>query len=283
MPQIIDLHCHSTASDGSLTPTELILRAHNKGVKTLSLTDHDTIDGLTEAIGAANSVGLKLIKGIELSCIWNNVAIHILGYQFDVENKTFQCLLNQQKEARWQRANKIAEKLSSKGMPDLLPLAIHYQSNRFLNSNGPGRPHFAQAMIEQGYVKNAKEAFQKWLGAGKIGDIKQLWPSLEEVVTTLQQAGAWISLAHPYQYKLTRTKLCTLLREFITYGGQAIEVVNGFQVPDQVGRLANLARDFNLLASAGSDFHTPRAWGELGLYRALPEDLPLLASKLGMV
>lgn len=283
MTQLIDLHCHSTASDGILSPTELVLRAHDKGVKTLSLTDHDTIDGLTEAIGAANSVGIQLIKGIEFSCTWNNITIHVLGYQFDVENTALQALLHQQKEARWQRASKIAEKLSSKGMPQLLPLAMSHQANRFLNSNGPGRPHFAQAMIDQGYVKNAKEAFQKWLGAGKIGDIKQHWPHLEEVVTTLQQAGAWISLAHPCQYKLTRTKLCCLLREFIAHGGQAIEVVNGFQVPEQVGKLANLARDFGLLASAGSDFHSPRAWGELGLYRAVPDDLPLLANKLAVV
>ena len=280
MTQLIDLHCHSTASDGILSPTDLVLRAYDKGVRVLSLTDHDTIDGLTEAIGAANTIGLQLIKGIELSCTWNNIGIHILGYQFDVENKAFQALLHQQKEARWQRANKIAEKLSSKGMPNLLTLAMSYQTNRFLTNNGPGRPHFAKAMIDHGYVKNAKEAFQKWLGAGKLGDIKQHWPSLEEVVTTLKQAGAWISLAHPYQYKLTRTQLCGLLHEFVTCGGQAIEVVNGFQVADQVGKLANLTRDFDLLASAGSDFHVPRAWGELGLYRALPDDLPLLVNRL---
>lgn len=283
MTQPIDLHCHSTASDGVLSPTEVVLRAHDKGVKILSLTDHDTIDGLTEATGAANSIGIKLIRGIELSCTWNNIGIHVLGYQFDVENKAFQSLLYRQKEARWQRANKIAEKLCAKGMPHLLELAMSFQTNRFLNSNGPGRPHFAKAMVEQGYVKNMKEAFQKWLGTGKLGDIKQHWPSLDEVVTTLQQSGAWISLAHPYQYKLTRTKLCALLQDFITCGGQAIEVVNGFQVADQVGKLANLARDFGLLASAGSDFHVPRAWGELGLYRALPDDLPLLANKLGVV
>lgn len=283
MTQSIDLHSHSTASDGALSPTDLILRAHMKGVKVLSLTDHDTIDGLTEAIAAANTLGIELVKGIEISCLWNGITIHVLGYGFDVDNTRLQELLAFLREARWSRAKQIAEKLHTKGMVNLLDKAISQQQQQFASNNGPGRPHFARAMVAEGYVDTTKEAFQKWLGNGKIGDVKQHWPSLETVVDILHKSGAWVSLAHPCQYNMTRTKLCRLLREFIASGGHAMEVVNGFQPAEQVGKLANLVRDFGLLASAGSDFHYPNSWGELGLYRSMPEDLPPLWKKLGVL
>lgn len=283
MTQPIDLHSHSTASDGVLRPTDLVLRAHSKGVKVLALTDHDTIDGLTEAISTANCVGLQLIKGIEVSCVWNNATIHVLGYGFDVDNQELQELLSFLRKARWLRAKQIAEKLQAKGMSNLLEIAINHQQQQSIANNGPGRPHFARAMVSEGYVNTSKEAFQKWLGSGKIGDVKQHWPSLEPIVKTLHKSGAWISLAHPCQYKMTRTKLCSLLRDFIAAGGHAIEVVNGFQPAEQVGKLANLARDFGLLTSAGSDFHYPNAWGELGLYRPAPEDLPPLWQRLAVL
>lgn len=282
MKQSIDLHCHSTASDGKLSPTDVILRAHSNGIKTLALTDHDTINGLTEAIGAANSVGMNLIKGIEVSCVWNNINIHVLGYCFDVESQILQKLLMVLKDARWTRAIEIAQRLQKKGIPNLLDKAIMHQGQQFINNNGPGRPHFAKAMVSEGYAKTEKEVFQKWLGSGKVGDVKQYWPNLDDVVSVLHKSGAWVSLAHPLQYNMTRTKLTRLLREFIAAGGCAIEVVNGFQPAEQVGRLANLAREFALLVSVGSDFHYPTLWGDLGLYRSIPEDLPPLWPKLGV-
>ncbi len=282
MMHTVDLHCHSTASDGKLSPTEVVLRAKSKGVNLLSLTDHDTIDGLTEAIGAANSVGIKLVKGIEVSCLWNNTNIHVLGYCFDVEHEPLQALLVTLKKARWLRAIEIAERLQKKGVSNLLDKAIIHQGQQFTSNNGPGRPHFAKAMVSEGYVKTEKEAFQKWLGSGKVGDVKQHWPSLGEVVSILHGSGAKVSLAHPLQYAMTRTKLCSLLREFVASGGYALEVANGFQPAEQVGRLANLARDFGLLVSAGSDFHYPNLWGELGLYRSIPEDLTPLWTKFSV-
>lgn len=282
MKHIIDLHCHSKASDGKLSPTEVVLRAKSKGVNLLSLTDHDTIDGLTEAIGAANAAGVRLVKGIEVSCTWNNINIHVLGYGFNVDSQPLQELLATLKKARWERAIEIAEKLQKKGIINLLDKAIIHQDQQFTTNIGPGRPHFAKAMVSEGYVKTEKEAFQRWLGAGKVGDVKQYWPNLGEVVNILHQSGAWISLAHPLQYNMTRTKLCGLLREFIASGGHALEVANGFQPAEQVGKLANLARDFGLLASAGSDFHYPNLWGELGLYRSIPEDLTPLWTKFSV-
>ncbi|MNM90499.1 hypothetical protein D3C81_1027640 [compost metagenome] len=144
------------------------------------------------------------------------------------------------------------------------------------SDNAPARPHFAEFLVRAGYVSERADAFRKWLGAGKLGDVKQHWPSLADAVGTLRAAGAWISLAHPYQYDFTRTKRRKLIAEFIQAGGHAIEVVNGPQSADQVGVLSILAREFGLMVTAGSDFHGPSDWSELGSYRPLPEDLPLL-------
>lgn len=283
MSQLVDLHSHSTASDGIFSPTELIQRAAEKGVMALALTDHDTIDGLAEARLAANTAGIVLVDAIEFSCLWNNTTIHILGYNFALEQANLVTLLAELKQARWLRAEQIAAKLATKGMPALLETAISCQHQQSGFNNAPGRPHFAEAMVQLGYVQSTKEAFQKWLGSGKLGDIKQHWPELARVVTTLKESGAWISIAHPCQYHMTRSKVCRLLREFVALGGQAIEVVNGFQPAEQVGKLANLARDFGLLCSAGSDFHRPNTWCELGLYRNMPEDLVPLWTKFPAV
>lgn len=274
----IDLHSHTTASDGLLSPTELVQRAHEKGIKVLAITDHDTIDGLLEAAAVAKQLGVYLVSGVEFSCVWEGITIHILGYNFDNE-QCMQELLATLKEARWLRARVIAEKLQHKGMSNLLAIANSCQIELTGSNNAPGRPHFAEAMLRSGYVKSHKEAFQKWLGSGKMGDIKQHWPDLKVVVEALRASKAWISLAHPIQYNMTRSKCCRLLKDFVTAGGQSIEVANGFQPPEQVGKLANLARDFGLLASAGSDFHRPAPWSELGLYRNLPDDLTTVWSR----
>lgn len=279
MSHPIDLHSHSTASDGIFSPSQLVARAYQKGVTTLALTDHDTIDGLAEAQTTATQLAIKLIRGVEISCVWHNITIHVLGYNFSLTDASLAELLKTLKEARWTRAKAIASKLANKGMKDILQQAIACQNQPEGCTNPPGRPHFAEAMIKLGYVKSQKEAFQKWLGTGKIGDIKQHWPEFETIVEQLQSSEAWLSLAHPCQYNMTRTKLCRLLKEFVALGGQSIEVVNGFQPAEQVGKLANLARDFGLLCSAGSDFHRPNTWSELGIYRHMPEDLPALWHK----
>ncbi|MCY1285887.1 3',5'-nucleoside bisphosphate phosphatase [compost metagenome] len=130
--------------------------------------------------------------------------------------------------------------------------------------------------MRAGHVGDRAEAFRKWLGAGKLGDVKQHWPTLEQTVATLKEAGAWISLAHAWHYDFTRSKRRRLIADFVAAGGHALEVVNGMQPAEQVGSLAILAREFGLLASAGSDFHAPGDWSELGMYRPLPDDLPPL-------
>jgi predicted metal-dependent phosphoesterase TrpH len=270
---IVDLHCHSTASDGVLAPAVLVERAHARGIELLALTDHDTLEGLDAARMAADSLGVRLVNGIELSCVWNGATIHILGYAFRRDAAALQKAIAELHDGRWQRAELIAQRLEAKGMPGALEGARAVQQELGDSGNAPARPHFAEFLVRAGHVRDRAEAFRKWLGSGKLGDVKQHWPSLEQTVATLRDAGAWISLAHPWQYDFTRSKRRRLIIEFAQAGGHALEVVNGMQPLEQVGGLSTLAREFGLMASIGSDFHAPGDWSELGLYRTLPDDL----------
>ena len=272
----IDLHCHSTASDGALAPAVLVARAFEKGVRVLALTDHDTLEGLDEAREAALALNMTLVNGVELSCTWGGATIHVLGYGFDVNAPALVEAIAKLHDGRWLRAEEISRKLALKGMPGALEGARAIQQTLGDSGNAPARPHFADFLVEAGYVKDRAEAFRKWLGAGKLGDVKLHWPTLEDTVATLRAAGAWISLAHPSHYDFTRSKRRRLIGDYIQAGGHAIEVVNGHQPAEQVGGLAILAREFGLLVSAGSDFHGPGGWSEIGEYRPVPEDLPPL-------
>ncbi len=270
---IVDLHCHSTASDGALAPAVVVARAHERGVRVLALTDHDTLEGLNEARSAANSLDMQLINGIELSCMWGGATIHVLGYGFAADAPALLKAIADLHNGRWLRAEEIDRRLALKGMPGALDGARAIQQELGDSGNAPARPHFADFLVRAGYVKDRGEAFRKWLGSGKLGDVKQHWPSLDDAVRTLREAGAWVSLAHAWQYDFTRSKRRKLVIDFVAAGGQALEVVNGMQPAEQIGGLAILAREFGLLASVGSDFHAPGDWSELGMYRPLPDDL----------
>lgn len=273
---IVDLHCHSTASDGLLAPAELVARAHEHGVRTLALTDHDTLEGLPQARDAAQALGMQWISGVEMSCTWGGATIHVLGYHFALDAPPLAEALHALHHGRWLRAEEIDRRLAAKGMPDTLAGARAVQQALGDSSNAPARPHFAQYLVQAGFVADRNTAFQRWLGAGKLGDVKLHWPTLEATVRTLREAGAWVSLAHPMHYNFTRSKRRRLVADFLGAGGHALEVVNGMQAAEQVGTLSILAREFGMLASAGSDFHGPGLWGEIGNYRPLPEDLPPL-------
>ncbi len=244
----------------------------------LALTDHDTLEGLDEARSTACALGMQLVNGIELSCTWGGATIHVLGYDFATDAPALRQSIAELHDGRWLRAAEIARRLEAKGMPGALEGARAVQQELGDSGNAPARPHFAEFMVRAGHVKDRAEAFRKWLGSGKLGDVKQHWPALDQAIDTLLQAGAWVSLAHPWQYDFTRSKRRKLIADFAQAGGHALEVVNGMQPAEQVGGLAILAREFGLLASVGSDFHAPGDWSELGMYRPLPEDLsPLWA------
>ncbi|MDI9245815.1 PHP domain-containing protein [Marinobacter sp. CHS3-4] len=263
----IDLHCHSTASDGALSPEDLISRAAEQGVTHLALTDHDTIVGLSEARAAAERSGMSLIPGTELSCVWRSHTIHIVGLDFDPRSETFLKAMETQHANRWGRARAIADKLSKVGVDDLLDKAT-----TAANGDVPGRPHFARVLVNEGVVKDINQAFKRYLGQGKPGDVKAFWPELEDIVQWIVDAGGIAVLAHPRKYKLTATKLRALVSDFKRAGGRAMEVSTSGQSSGDLGFLAELCRREELLASQGSDFHFPGSpWCELGRIMKMPD------------
>ncbi len=266
---IYDLHCHSSLSDGILSPEALVSRAKDKNVSVLALTDHDTTQGLARARAQADIEGLELINGIEFSAQWRNRNVHIVGLNIDVTNSQLQDCIAQQSSLRIQRAKLIAEKLQGLGIPGAYEGALEYASEASI-----GRPHFASYLVAKGYCKSIQHAFKRYLGTGKVGDIKQVWPDMETIVDYIRNAGGVAVIAHPDKYNMTRTKLCAMVHDFKQSGGGAIEVVSGKQADTVTRDIALIAKKYGLLASCGSDFHAPgQQWQELGCFPEMPVDL----------
>jgi len=255
---IIDFHTHSHASDGALSPAELIDQAIAAGVCQFAITDHDTVAGYREALDERPELppGFRLVPGVELSCVWSNMTIHVVGLNLDVDHPVLLAAMERLDAARRERAEIIAQKLDKIGIAGALDGALAEAG-----VSQVGRPHFASWMIAAGHVKDANQAFDKYLGAGKLGDVKTCWPELEEVVEWITAAGGTAILAHPLKYKMTRMKLRRLLTAFQGAGGEGLEVYSGRQTPDQTIDLCKLADDFGLVVSAGSDFHQHYDYG----------------------
>ncbi len=263
---LYDLHTHSHCSDGKLSPEELVALAKENKVDVLALTDHDTIEGIPAAQVAAGDE-LTIIPGIEVSSLWGGRNIHIVGLNIDIDSPELQQAVLAQSDIRLARAKKIAERLEKAGIANAWEGAQTYAKGSAI-----GRPHFAQHMVDEGYVDNFAQAFKRYLGTGKVGDVKSLWPSVTTVVQWINAAGGIATLAHPDKYGLTRTKLYSLLEEFTAAGGKAIEVVSGQQTLAVTQKLHRAAIDFSLLASCGSDFHSPdNRWQSPGIMSPLPK------------
>jgi predicted metal-dependent phosphoesterase TrpH len=262
-----DLHTHSTASDGSLAPEALVARAIEHDVDVLALTDHDGTEGIKTAQKAAQATDLKLIAGVELSVSWGSRTVHIVGLNIDIDNQSLQEGLIKLREYRVERAQEIAKRLAKSGIEGALDGARKYASDVML-----GRVHFAQFLVEQGLAKNINDVFKRYLVRNKPGYVPGKWASLENAMAWINDAGGQAVIAHPARYKMTATKLSRLTAEFKELGGAAIEVVSGRQHPEEIKTLARLSNKFELLASCGSDFHTPdNTWVELGRLNTLPE------------
>ena len=265
---IIDLHTHTTASDGTLSPAELLRYARENNVGMLAITDHDTLDAYKQLNGQASNIP-RLITGVELSTAWQGRGIHILGLNVDISNEILRHGIERQQHARLQRAETIAERL--------MKLGIDYPLHavRAIAGNGSiGRPHFAQHLVDIGFVRDLRTAFRKYLGDGKPGDVKQGWASMPDIVSWILAAGGVPVVAHPARYRFTMSKLRCLLDDFKNAGGQAIEVICGQQSSTTTRQLTNLAEDFELLASCGSDFHQPGLpWSRPGGFTPLPDSL----------
>lgn len=264
---IFDLHSHSTASDGVLSPRDLIHRAAQQGVDVIALTDHDEVRGLTEAADAAAETGLRLIPGVEISVSWAGRTVHIVGLNVEAANPGLLAGLQLNRAGRWQRAGLMAESLARTGITGALEGASLYAQNPELI----GRTHFARFLVEAGHVKDVKTVFRKFLVRGKPGYVPHQWALLAEAVAWIRGAGGVAVLAHPGRYEIGKEKMALLLAEFKAAGGVALEVVTGSHTPDQVPVYAEYAARFGLAASVGSDFHAPGEGGrELGRLMPLP-------------
>ncbi len=265
----IDLHMHSNASDGAFSPDELLQIATDNSLDLFAITDHDTISGYLSVRNKANAIGMRLISGVELSTLWAGIGVHIVGLNFDPNHSAMIALLQHQTDVRKNRTDKILQKLAKIGFDlNLSELLLS------VGEGVVGRPHIAQSMVDKGYVKNTNQAFKKYLGAGKIGDIKNGWVSLSEGVKAIRESGGVAVIAHPNHYKLTRSKLLRLVDDFISAGGQGIEVISGKQHRDITEKIAAIATDKGLYASIGSDFHRPLSYGvEIGELPTLPESV----------
>ena len=252
---VIDFHTHSSASDGAISPEDLIARVAREGIQHFALTDHDTINGYL-AVRDQVPPGLTLVSGVELSCQWARMGIHIVGLGFDPEAENIVRHLGKLDAARLDRAERIAERLAKSGMPGALAGAQSVARGAQI-----GRPHFARWMVLAGYVDSEEMAFKRFLGRGKPGDISVLWPSLEVPVRAIKDAGGVAVLAHPLDYKMTATKLRALVAAFAEAGGDAVELINGKPKPGDIAILWRLADAHHLDVSVGSDFHRDTPYG----------------------
>lgn len=266
---MIDLHSHSTASDGRLTPTALVARAAEAGVQTLALTDHDTIDGLTEARCAANAHGLLLVNGVEISVSWQRRTLHIVGLAFDPDDAALIAGLATLQRARYERAARIAAKLEKIGVADALARA-----EAMAGAGQITRPHFARLLIEDGICRDNAQAFKRYLKPGRDAHVTIEWASLESAIGWIQGADGMAILAHPFGYGFSGAWRRRAVAAFAAAGGDALEICTGTtERPQEITAAADAAQH-DLAGSIGSDFHAPEQfWLGLGRLRALPADL----------
>lgn len=266
MPKI-DLHSHTIASDGRFTPTDVVDRALEFSVDVLAITDHDTTAGLAEARQhiEMNDLPIRLISGIEISTLWQNKDIHIVGLNIDVDDPQLCRLITEQKQRRIERAQLMASRLEKVTCEGVLDEVKVIAGDAYIT-----RAHFAKWLVDNGYAKSMQQVFKKFLTRNNPGYVPPMWCSMEQAVGTIHAAGGQAVLAHPGRYDLTAKWLKRLLSAFCEAGGDAMEVAQPQQGPNERRNLADYAIQYNLLASQGSDFHYPSPWMELGRNLWLP-------------
>ncbi|MEY3498035.1 MAG: hypothetical protein RLZZ325_1042 [Pseudomonadota bacterium] len=270
MPINADLHCHSVVSDGTLSPEELALRAHQNGVHLWSLTDHDVLGGQARAQDAALNLGMEYVSGVEISISWMGQTVHIVGLGFDPSNVTLQDGLRATRDGREERARQMAAQLAQIGIENSYEGALKFAGNPELIA----RTHFARYLVEQQVCRDMDEVFRKYLVAGKPGYVSHRWASLDQAVDWITGAGGEAVIAHPGRYRLNAMQMDELYARFKDLGGAGIEVVTGSHSPDQYQTYAKVATRYGFMASRGSDFHDPQESDiDLGQLPHLPEHL----------
>ncbi len=267
---MIDLHCHSTVSDGALSPTEVVKLAATNGCTMLALTDHDHTGGIAEAREEAMWRGIRLITGVEISVTWNGNTVHIVGLNFDEHNPSLQQLLQTVRVVRIERVRQIAEKLAKQGVDGAFDGAMQLAA---ANPEMVSRTHLADFLVEQGHVRTKQQAFTKYLGEGKSAHVRHQWADLGDAVGAITGAGGVAVIAHPMRYNFSATGKRKLIEAFKAVGGVGIEVHSGSCTPNDCLQYSLLAQRYDLLASCGSDFHRLHDYsgGVLGRCPELPE------------
>jgi 3',5'-nucleoside bisphosphate phosphatase len=262
-----DLHCHSTHSDGLLTPGEVVRRAALRGVDVLALTDHDAVSGLSEACATAEQAGITLIRGAELSVSWESHTLHVIGLQIDPTQPALLEGLTAIRAGRDTRARKMGASLAAAGIPDAFEGARRFVTSEHLIS----RTHFARYLVECGLAREVKDVFKRYLTPGKPGYVPHAWANLPQAIDWIRAAGGQAVLAHPGRYKVTTTGMRRLLDAFRSAGGEAIEVLSPSHTAAQYAEYAGYARVFGFKASMGSDYHGPgESYTDLGDMPQLP-------------
>ena len=265
-----DLHCHSVVSDGTLEPEALAARARANGVDLWALTDHDEIGGQHRARAAALANGMAYLTGTEISITFAGTTVHIVGLGFDPDDAALAAGLRATRGGREERARDMAEGLARVGIEGSFEGALHYVGNPELIS----RTHFARFLVETGVCADTSEVFRRYLVEGKPGFVPHRWASLADSVRWICEAGGMAVIAHPGRYKLTATQEHALFSEFKSHGGRGVEVVTGSHGPADFEKYAGMAQQFGLLASRGSDFHSPdESHIDLGTLPPLPRQL----------
>ena len=250
----IDLHFHSTASDGGLAPAEVIRRAAERGATLLALTDHDCTAGLADAAATASECGVPFLNGVEISVSWQQRhTVHIVGLGIDAANPVLQAGLKSIRDGRVERARQMAASLEKVGIHGAFDGAMRFAGNPEM----VGRTHFARYLVQSGEVKDVKTVFRKYLTAGKPGYVPHEWASLEDAVAWIRAAGGMAVIAHPGRYDMGRTLIERLILDFKAAGGEAIEIASGSHSLDDMIKFALHAQRHGLYASAGSGWVLP--------------------------
>ena len=265
-----DLHCHSVVSDGTLQPAILAARAKANGVELWALTDHDEVDGQQRARDAALALGLDYLTGTEVSVSFAGVTVHIVGLGFDADDAALVAGLAATRSGRDTRAQDMARELAKVGIDGAFEGALKYVGNPQLIS----RTHFARYIVETGKCADTNEVFRHYLAEGKPGFVPHRWASLGDAVRWINGAGGVAVIAHPGRYRFTPTEEYALFTEFVGHGGRGVEVITGSHGQGDFLKYADMALEFGLLASRGSDFHSPgESRADLGTLPDLPGKL----------
>jgi predicted metal-dependent phosphoesterase TrpH len=269
-PANFDFHCHSTVSDGLMSPEDVAARAAENGVDCWALTDHDDLGGLSAARQAAEGLGLRFFNGVEISIEWNAIPIHIVGLGFDATQPELVAGLAELRSGRLERAQRMGDALAAIGIHGVFEGARALVTNPQLIS----RAHFARYLVSIGIAPDTGSVFQHYLVPGKPGYVTHRWVSLAEALGWIHAAGGVAVVAHPGRYRMSGGEMRRFLDEFCDLGGRAIEVVSGSHTPDHVLHFARLARRYAFHASRGSDFHgVKESYVDLGQVPPLPQDL----------